>query len=359
MMNRIGAALLSVSLVACADAKPQQHGASSASSARAATSATLPAPSQATSTRPVRAPASAGSSAAPKPAKKARYQKLTDEEVKETVQPHLPKGAKIAHPPYRGPFGPSQQTVVVITNNDQDDFAGFVLVERKGKTEKMDLPVLQESWPGVSVEALGFLPECDGDPVEELVVISRHKSAGGTATVATAFDFDGESFRRLDDVAMLAAKAKTVSEVRELLETRTFIMHVDGVPVRILPTVRPKPLRAYLEKLMGVEGTWAEGVLTLAYAEKKGAKPAEFAFTFNASNVLQKITVSAVAEQSDDAAAHNPTGSRLAARLAKEPGKGKVNGTTTTWEHNGWTFVLDAARNEEGAYHRMEARPLR
>src|SRR5690606_16387355 len=120
-------------------------------------------------------------------------------------------------------FGPAQDTIVVITKHENGDFGGFVLVAKGAAMERRDLPILQESWPGERVEALGFVPECDGDSVDELVVISKHRSASASTTVATVIDYDGYVFNRQRDVERLTAKAKTIAEVRETLAARTFL----------------------------------------------------------------------------------------------------------------------------------------
>ncbi len=294
-------------------------------------------------TRPSgRPPASAAATARP-----ARYAALSPDEVRELVNPHLVNEA-IAHPPYRGPFGPSQHTIVVLTKKRGDDLGGFVLVTRGSETKKIELPVLRESWPTVSVEALGFVAECDGDSVEELVVISKHRSGQRSATVATVIDFDGYAFRRLGDVEALVAKAKSVSDVRDGLRTKTFIMRIDGVPVRILPTMRPESIRSHLEKLMGVKSkNKSDSEVWLVFSDKQGREPAEFIFSFNDSRVLQKIVVSAAGEEGDSEA-RNPTAKQLAAWLAKNVGKGSVEGGTTTWTHNAWTFALRQEAGDEG-----------
>jgi hypothetical protein len=288
--------------------------------------------------------------------KKARYVALSTEEVTKLVLPHLSKEA-VAHPPHRGPFGPSFDTIVVITKKHNGDFGGFVLVTRGGETKKTELPILQESWPGVSVEALGFVSECDGDTVEELVVISKHRAASSSTTVATVIDFDGAAFRRLGDVEALTAKGKTIRDVRETLKTRTFLLHVDGVPIRILPTLRPHALAAHLEKLMGVKPkARTDEQVWFNYAEKPGQDPAQFIFTFNRSKVLTKIVVGAAGEKGDSEK-RNPTGNKLATWLEANAGAGKVEGSKTTWKYNGWVFALDKAKSADGDHHTLEIRP--
>jgi hypothetical protein len=285
-------------------------------------------------------------STATKSTSEARYEKLTDEEVKSDVKPHLGKKEKLAHPPFRGPYGPGLDTIVVVTQKDNGDFGGFVLADRGGKTKRIDLPVLKESWPGESVDAVSFLPQCDGDPEDELVVVSRHRAGKGTATVVSAFDFDGDGFRRLADVEALAARAKTVADVRELLEERTFIIRIDGVPVRILPTSEPKALRTRLAKLMGVEPKEeTDTELRFDFAEGKDIEPARFVFTFNDRKVLRKVTIVAVGP---DASKRNPTGRKLARWLRTDAGEGEAKEKKTTWQHHGWTFVLDSDSERNG-----------
>lgn len=297
------------------------------------------------STRPTSAPKPRASTRVP-PNKPRRYAPLSDEEVKTLVTPRL-AGEAIAHPPFRGPFGPAQDTVVVITKLENGDFGGFVLVSKGAATERRDLPILQESWPGESVEALGFVPECDGDSVDELVVISKHRSASASTTVATVIDYDGYVFTRQRDVERLTAKAKTIAEVRETLAARTFLMHIDGVPVRMLPTIRPDTTHAYLAKLMGVAAkTNTDAEVAFDYAETSGRAPAQFVFSFNDSKVLTKITIGATHEQGD-AEALNPTGRKLVTWLTGKAGDGTTDGTKTSWKLNGWRFVLD---RPPGAY---------
>lgn len=300
--------------------------------------------SAATSTRPASAPPTAASveKAVPKSEAAGRYAKLSDEDVAKLVKPHLAKSETVAHPPFQGPYGPSQDTIVVITKKENEDFGGFVLVTHAGTTERKDLPTLQESWPGISVEAIGFVPECDGDSVEELVVISQHRSAKLPATVVSVIDFDGKVFSRLQDVELLAVKAKTVAEVRETLSTSTFVMHIDSVPVRMAPTIRPDALQERLEKLMGVAAKSASDTeLAFDYGEKMDTGTASFGFAFNDAKVLQSITVAAKGTGDTKAEGLNPTARKLVAWLEKNVGAGTKAENKTTWEHNRWVFVLD------------------
>lgn len=302
------------------------------------------------STRPASAPPTAASveKAAPKSEAAGRYAKLSDEDVEKLVKPHLAKKETVAHPPYQGPFGPSQDTIVVITKKENEDFGGFVLVTHAGNTERQDLPTLQESWPGISVEAIGFVPECDGDSVEELVVISQHRSAKLPATVVSVIDFDGKAFSRLQDVELLTVKAKTVAEVREALSTSTFVMHIDSVPVRMAPTIRPDAMQDRLEKLMGLAAKNATDTeVAFDYGEKKDVGPASFAFAFNDAKVLQSISIASTATDDVTAEELNPTARKLVAWLEKNVGAGTTAESKTTWEHNHWVFVLDKGANGE------------
>ena len=291
------------------------------------------------STRPTAAPKPRATTTV-RPKKPGRYAPLSADDVTKLVTPQL-AGEEIAHSPFRGPFGPAQDTIVVITKKKDGDFGGFVLVAKGATTERRDLPTLQESWPGESVEALGFVPECDGDSVDELVVISKHRSGSASTTVATVIDYDGYTFSRQRDVERLTAKAKTIAEVRETLEARTFLVHIDGVPVRLLPTIRPDTTHAYLAKLMGVTAkTNTDAEVAFDYSEKSGRAPAQFVFSFNDSKVLTKITIGATSADGD-AEALNPTGQKLATWLAENGGDSTTDGSKTTWKFNGWSFVLD------------------
>ncbi len=333
--------------------------------AKSAGSAANPAPNAtgtATSAnKPTAAPSSSDAKApgpkTPKPPKKkSRYQKLEQEDIDKLVKPQL-VDETIAHPPFRGPYGPSLNTVVVLTKKKSEDIGGFVLVERDGKVKKTALPILQESWPGVSVEAMGFVAECDGDKVEELVVISKHRSASGVATVASIIDFDGGSFRKLENVETLAANAKTVGDVRAVLKARTFIMRVDGVPVRVLPTLTPPVVTTRLEKLMGVKANATDTEVTFDYTEKQGREPAQFTFSFNDTKVLQKIVVGAAGEESDSKA-RNPTAAKLASWLDKAA-NAKKDGTKTTWTYKQWLFELDESKTADGDNYTMTITPQR
>lgn len=370
--------LIGAPLLAACDDQPLAPGPETVSSSgplATSSPSTPPEPpsSSAAPTRPASASTAAASASAPPRADgtdaKHRYAQLSDADVTQLVKPHLKKGETIAHPPHQGPFGPSQSTVVVITKQDNEDFGGFLLVTRGERTERLELPTLQESWPGISVEAIGFVAECDGDSVEELVVISQHRSAKHAATVVSVVDFDGSTLGRLRDVEALAVHAKTVGEVRAALATRTLVVRIDNVPLRIMHTLRPAEVRTRLERLMGVAprlDSATELVFDYAETDKKGGPTAAFAFRFNDAKVLERITITAASE-AGDAKAHNPTARKLVDWLEKEIGAGKPetgkpeagepDATHTRWDHNGWKIILSSTPN--GSHHALTLEPHR
>ena len=170
----------------------------------------------------------------PKPPTKARYKRLSPDEITRFVTPHVDPRDTVMHAPFRGPLGPSADTIVVITQKPNEDLGGFVLFPANGGIQKVELPTLQEAWPGYQVDALAFVPECDGDVAAELVVISKHRTARWPATVATAIDFDGGVFRRMEELDYPLIQARTVDDVRRILRKR----HARALDT---PPVKPSP----------------------------------------------------------------------------------------------------------------------
>src|SRR5262249_5509922 len=57
----------------------------------------------------------------------SRYVKLTGDEQERWVRPALGRSETVAHQVVKGPFGPSSESIVVVTEKD-GKFGGFVLV---------------------------------------------------------------------------------------------------------------------------------------------------------------------------------------------------------------------------------------
>ena len=176
------------------------------------------APAASTSAAPLPASPPASSAAAP-----GAFQQLTEEESRRLVTPHL-AGAKLAHPAFRGPFGPSPQAIVAITTTADAppaDFGGLVVLP-DGKVIK--LPALHDHWSGWEVHAVLF-EDVDGDGARELVVLADYVTMiGPEGAVPFSFNsvvrWDGSAFARMPAVEKRLERAPDAAAVRKVLRAR-------------------------------------------------------------------------------------------------------------------------------------------
>jgi hypothetical protein len=171
-----------------------------------------PAPSASAAPPPSSPPASAGS-----------FQQLTEDESRRLVTPHL-AGAKLAHPAFRGPFGPSSASIVAVTataDAPPADFAGLVVLP-DGKVLK--LPALHDHWSGWEVHAVLF-EDVDGDGAKELIVIAEYVTGIGPEGAIPFFynsvvRWDGSAFVRVPAVEKRLERATDAAGVRKVLRAR-------------------------------------------------------------------------------------------------------------------------------------------
>jgi hypothetical protein len=151
-----------------------------------------------------------------------RFVKLTADQQNILVRPELRQGETIAHQVFRGPFGPSSEAVVVITEREMK-YSGFVLVPDSGGRKKLPLPMLHDTWSGFDVAVVSF-EDVDGDGVRELIVMAEYVTGAG-ATGAQPFRWnsvvafrDGR-FVRLPEVEKAIQRADTAAQVKQIVST--------------------------------------------------------------------------------------------------------------------------------------------
>jgi hypothetical protein len=152
----------------------------------------------------------------------SKFVRLTPEEQDRIVRPELRPGEAIAHQVFRGPFGPSNEAIVVVTERELK-YAGFVLVPDSGGMKKLPLPLLHDAWSGFDVAAVSF-EDVDGDGVRELIVMAEYMTGIGPKGSQpfhwnTVVAFRDGRFVRLPEVEKAIERADTAAQVKKIVST--------------------------------------------------------------------------------------------------------------------------------------------
>jgi hypothetical protein len=161
-------------------------------------------------------------SAAPPPPSTGTFAQLGPADEQRLVTPHL-DGKKLAHPAFRGPFGPAGDNVVALTataDAPPADLAGFVVLA-DGRV--LPLPRLHDHWSLWEVNAILF-EDVDGDGARDLVVLAEFITGAGPQGAApfhasAVVRWDGRAFVRVPDVEKRLERLGDAAAVKKALRT--------------------------------------------------------------------------------------------------------------------------------------------
>ena len=293
-------------------------------------------------------------SARVRPKSTARYAPLSDDDVKTLVTPHLGSGEALAHQVFRGPFGPSQDTIVVLTKRDVagvTKFGGFLLYQVAGKTTKLALPDLHDNWAGSSIDAVAFMAEADADRVEEVVIVASYISGAGPEAAkpfhsTTVIDVNGQQVNRLTEMESLAGTSDNLGVIRKLFRSKTFVLRLDGARQMIAPTLGRTTAVTRLQKLLGVEPTVnTDARVEFAYGADKSM---HCNMSFNDQAKLTAVEVNATGGEP------NATLVALRGWLKRKRIKASKDAAGEQWKYNGWNF---SAPTKDKAGQRLLIKP--
>lgn len=161
----------------------------------------------------------------------AKTTQLNLTEVKSLVLPYLARGETIVHNVFRGSFGPSSDSLIVLTERN-DYLGGFVLSpDGKGGYLKYKLPAYDYSeilydnsrYPYLEVQAI-FFENIDADEsLEIFLMVSCVEGNGSFASFTMdnfVFDWAGTGFTRLKFVESKIAGLSTAKEIRRILKKK-------------------------------------------------------------------------------------------------------------------------------------------
>lgn len=163
----------------------------------------------------------------PRPTAPREFVKLGPEDEARIVAAHLGAGDSLAHPMFRGNFGPSPDTILVFSHNSANgpiELKGFALVPDGEGHRKIALPNFADGQYNDSVRALLF-DNLDADPEREILVMGVYihgigPDAGKPFTMNTALDWDGDAFVELKDVSRKIATLESAAKIREALRAK-------------------------------------------------------------------------------------------------------------------------------------------
>ncbi|MFT3776105.1 MAG: hypothetical protein QM820_62980 [Minicystis sp.] len=219
-MVRSSLLLAVLSLAACAE-PPAVNSVAPVSTAVAAVPAAAPTAAPVVSSTAV-ASVATPASAAPASAPAGSFTKLSPAEEQRLVTPHL-AGKILAHPAYRGPFGPPGDNVVALTATSEappSELAGFVVLA-DGRV--LPLPKMHDHWTLWEVHAVMF-EDVDGDGSKELIVLAEYTTgAGPTAAVPfhanAVVRWDGRAFVRVPEVEKRIESLPDAAAIRKALRS--------------------------------------------------------------------------------------------------------------------------------------------
>lgn len=194
----LGSVLL---LASCAEPSPAPVAAPPAPAPPAAVVSTAP-PPPAIAIVPPTSAAPAPSAAPTAKAAPGSFQQISLADERRLVTPHL-AGKKLAHPAFRGPFGPPGDSIVALTATADGpaELTGFVVLA-DGRV--LPLPKLHDHWTLWETHAVMF-EDFDSDGAKDLIVIAEYTTgAGPQAAVpffaSAAVRWDGQAFVRVPAV---------------------------------------------------------------------------------------------------------------------------------------------------------------
>ncbi|APR81396.1 Hypothetical protein A7982_06743 [Minicystis rosea] len=160
-----------------------------------------------------RAPASAAPSS-------GSFTKLSAADELRFVTPHL-AGKKLAHPAFRGPFGPPGDNIVALTSTGEAlpaELAGFVVLA-DGRV--LPLPKLHDQWTLWELHAILF-EDADGDGAKDLIVIAEYVTGIGPTGAVPFFAnavvrWDGKAFVRVPSVEKRIESLEDAAAIRKAL----------------------------------------------------------------------------------------------------------------------------------------------
>ncbi len=155
----------------------------------------------------------------PRPRAPREFAKLGPEDEARIAAAHLGAGDSLAHPLFRGNFGPSPDTVLLFTHNGANGpiaLRGVALVPEGEGYRKLELPNFAAGQYNDGVRALLF-DNLDADPEREIIVMGVYihgigPEAGKPFTMNTALDWDGKTFVEMKDVSQKIATLETAGE---------------------------------------------------------------------------------------------------------------------------------------------------
>jgi len=146
---------------------------------------------------------------------RAGFEVIKADRVEEATSSALKDNEKIISKVTRGPFGPTNDTVLVIVSSPVG-FASFALAG----TERIELPAFPDS--GFAVDVIDVTQaDVDGDGHKEAIVLTTYMKGASDTTqrhVNVVFDWDGERFQRLPESEALISGATTAQEAKALLD---------------------------------------------------------------------------------------------------------------------------------------------
>ena len=138
---------------------------------------------------------------------------LKENQAEMALAGSLRDGESVADRLWRGPFGPVDDTLVVLTQGSTG-FGGYALV--KGE-ERIDFPPFPDNGYAVAIVDAVFV-DVDDDSFSEMVVLATWmKGVGDSAEHNNVvFDWDGNGFQRLPAVEEQVAQLASASRVKQL-----------------------------------------------------------------------------------------------------------------------------------------------
>lgn len=164
---------------------------------------------------------------APKPEEKIEpkpFSKLTPEEEKVIVVPHLKPGEELAHAVFRGPFGPAPDAILVIVttqNEGRTAFSGFVLVPEPGGHRREPLPAFGD-WEAWEVSAI-LLDNLDEDADREPIIMTSYIAGAGPEAAVPFYsnvvlDWNGSAFVRNAELEKKIETLDSAAKIRAALK---------------------------------------------------------------------------------------------------------------------------------------------
>jgi len=153
--------------------------------------------------------------------------RLDPDEQARIVAAHLGPGDSLAHPIFRGNFGPSPDTLLVFKTNPAKgpiELSSFALVPEGEGYRKLALPDFAAGQYNDSVRALLF-DNLDLDPEREIIVMGNYifgagPQAGQYFRMNTVLDWDGHAFVEVKELSQQIATLEYATQIRKALRAR-------------------------------------------------------------------------------------------------------------------------------------------